>query len=93
MAWTIEQEQKLSELIRERSLIEGDANNLKIWNLTESYVQTITKNITDDEKQKILDSLVAARRPVLEKALIDKQAELDAVNAAITKEDTLVTKP
>lgn len=93
MAWTLEQENKLRELIMERSQVERSAETLKNWQLTESFTQTITKNITDDEKQKILDALIAARRPVLEKALIDKQAELDAINAAITKEDTLITKP
>lgn len=87
--WTVDKEGKLIELIRERNRVEASAELLKVWNLSESWFTVLMKNMTDDEKQSLLDSLLTARRPVIEKAIIDKQAEVNNLNALLTAEDDL----
>jgi hypothetical protein len=91
MAWSVEKENKLIDLMRERSQVEANMPQFKTWSIKESWYMTLMKNMKEDEKQAMLDALLVDRRVVEEKLLIDKQAEIDSLNATITAEDTMKT--
>ena len=85
MAWTISKNELLYQMLRERVDVERTVGSAKEWGLTRSWINLVDLNVSDAQKQLILNGLIDDKIVYVEKTILSMSTTGTSLGAEKTK--------